>query len=204
MIKPFSVSSFIMNSRFGGTKVVPAEKINEETTKDRLSFSSVELSVLQSSMDIPDGNGKPSFDEMIAHLEAVSPFPVGSVEAADHRRRYINSWNRCLEENLREIEQGDKDGEKIYYYVLDPNDAVCRKYLLHKTYVTREQLLAYPEIIPPFHLGCMSRLKRALCAKGNQPESSLRPLFITNELPMLPDWWERSDVLKSCIGDTMS
>jgi hypothetical protein len=131
---------------------------------------------------------------MTAHLDRISPFAKDLQESREFQRRYIDAWNRILEQNLTEIEEGDKQGVRFYYYQIDRSDSVCRGHLLHKTFVSRTQIHAVPQVVPPFHLGCSCRLKRFLFVPDCPSCRSLFPLFTGNELPVLPDWRELAEV----------
>jgi hypothetical protein len=145
---------------------------------------------------------QPSFEEMMCHLENISPFGKGSQQTREFQRRYISSWNSCLENNLAEISEGDKHGIELYYYEVDGSDPVCRGHLLQGTFVTRSDIYSFPEIIPPFHLGCSCRLIRLLFTPKWLLGKSFHHLFVADELPVLPDWRERSQVpekVQSCV-----
>jgi hypothetical protein len=137
---------------------------------------------------------QPSFDEMMCHLENISPFGKDSEQTPHYQRQYIDLWNRCLEKNLAEISEGDRQGIELYCYEVDASDLVCRGRLLQGTVVSRSNIHAFPEIVPPFHLGCSCRLRRLLFMPSSAPSTSFRHLSVADKLPALPGWRECSEL----------
>jgi hypothetical protein len=108
--------------------------------------------------------------------------------------RYLKLWIMCLEDNIREIEAGDRQGFDFFSYEFDHWDPVCSGYILKGSSVSRAEINLFPEVVPPFHIGCSCRLKRRN-RPPSKPEGKKKnvfyPLFLSDELPMLPDWRER-------------
>ena len=104
----------------------------------------------------------------------------------------IESWNNQMELNITEIEKGDEKGIEFYFYDYMWEDPLCEKHITKGRFVTREELYQFPNIIPPFHLGCGCRLKRY---EGKEKlrettEIGMLPLFKNGAPPSLPEWKE--------------
>ena len=62
----------------------------------------------------------------------------------------IEKWNLHLNETIVSIEHGDRNGVEIYGYAIHTNDPIICSFINDFTYVTREQIYNYPELLPPF------------------------------------------------------
>jgi hypothetical protein len=147
---------------------------------------------------VPDN--QPSCVEMTAYLDRISPFAKDSEQSREFQRYYVDAWNRCLEQNLVEIEEGDKQGVGFYYYQVDQSDLVCRGHLLQKTFVTRTQIRAFPQVVPPFHLGCSCMIRRYLFVPDFPADRGFSPLVVDDEIPVLPAWNERAEVSAATVN----
>lgn len=194
MINPSCISTAVWPSELARAQVILTGQENGSAGTEAVlktgagGVAACEAPILR----VPDR--QPSFTEMVAHLDLISPFGKDSEQAQEFRRRYLHAWNSCLEMNLAEIEEGDKQDVKFYYYQVGRNDAVCRGCLLQKKFVSRTQTCAFPQVIPPFHLGCSCRLKRYLFVPDCPSDRALIPLFDGDELPVLPAWSELAEV----------
>ena len=97
-----------------------------------------------------------------------------------------------MEFNINEIEKGDEKGIEFYFFEYSWDDPICEKHIANCRFVTREELYQYPNIIPPFHIGCGCRLKKY---EGKEKlrettEIGMLPLFRNGAFPSLPDWKE--------------
>ena len=104
----------------------------------------------------------------------------------------IAAWNDQMEANISVIEQGDKEGTEFYYFDFKWDDPVCSKIIHKGRFVTREQIFQYPQIIPPFHLGCGCQLCKyqGKDKLRETTEIGMLPLFRSGEIVPLPDWKE--------------
>ena len=98
--------------------------------------------------------------------------------------QYFNHWNKSLEKNIATIEEGDLSGVKTYCYIIPEKEKELCSHLTEGTYVTREQLQNYPQIIPPFYPGCdvMIAVKQA-----NDTTSAWNPLLPVNGSYVTPE-----------------
>lgn len=135
---------------------------------------------------------KPSVEEIRKYLESIN---VNTREAAhisaEAIEKSINAWSESLNKNIDVIEQGDSLGVTFYYYDFSPeNCVVCQDFLKKGQFVTREELFQFPQIIPPFHIGCTCTLVTH-SGKENLQETTeigMIPLFKNEISPRLPDW----------------
>lgn len=200
MINPSCISTAVWPSELAEAQVILTGQENGSAgTEAALKAGAGRVAACEAPiLCVPDL--QPSFAEMVAHLDRISPFGKDSEQAQEFRRRYIHAWNSCLEMNLIEIEKGDQQDVKFYFYQVGRSDAVCCGHLLQKTFVSRSQIRAFPQVIPPFHLGCSCRLKRYLYVPDCPSGRALIPLFEGDELPVLPEWSELAEVPESAEG----
>ncbi len=99
-------------------------------------------------------------------------------------------WNELLENNLKEVEEGDKGGVEFYFYEIPKSDTVCRNSIGKGSFVTREQIFNNPQIVPPFHIGCLCRLKAYYGTEDlhDTTEIGIHPFFTNEQLPPIPQW----------------
>jgi hypothetical protein len=120
--------------------------------------------------------------------EDINRLPLSEAE----KQRLGEKWRQSMEDNIRVVEQGDADEVEFYYYDF-PGDTPCpgcASYLHQGQFVSRQEIFKYPSIIPPFHLGCTTRVV-AYRGKENLRETTIRgmaPFFGTSDLPQLPEW----------------
>ncbi|MFC1584715.1 hypothetical protein ACFL5V_04110, partial [Fibrobacterota bacterium] len=63
----------------------------------------------------------------------------------------------------------------------------CKRFT-NNIYVTREQLHNFPNLIPPFHLGCQVRLASKDAWNTNLDGTGWNPLLPINGRYPTPDW----------------
>ena len=98
-----------------------------------------------------------------------------------------------IESNIKVIEDGDVTGLQTYCYEIPEKDKDICNYLTGNTYVTREQLQNYPNIIPPFYLGCGVKIIAKQAWNTNLNGTGWQPLLPVNGQYITP---ERSLVVK--------
>jgi hypothetical protein len=135
---------------------------------------------------------KPSQEEIIKYLSDKNVTISGLDGSGAGSTELIKSWNDQMEFNIREIEQGDEKGIEFYFYDYAWNDPLCDKIIAKGRFVTREELYQFPNVIPPFHLGCGCRLRKY---EGKEKmrettEIGMLPLFQNGLPPPLPTWKE--------------
>ncbi len=103
--------------------------------------------------------------------------------------KYLALWELMSEESVTLIEEGDNKGVQTYTYDVPKNDLKHCDAFARNTYVTREQLQNYPEIIPPFYLGCRVKLSEKNAWNTNLDGTGWKPLLPSadGKYP-IPDW----------------
>lgn len=72
----------------------------------------------------------------------------------EQREAYVAQWNATLEETIRTIDEGDKNGTVTYRIVLGAKGKNYCKFVNEENFITREQIRNHAEILPPYVLGC--------------------------------------------------
>lgn len=76
----------------------------------------------------------------------------------EQREEYIAKWNKTMEETIRTVDEGDKNGTATYRIELGPKGKEYCKFVNEENFITREQIRNHAEILPPYVLGCDCRL----------------------------------------------
>ena len=76
----------------------------------------------------------------------------------EQREEYIRQWNKSIEETIRTIDEGDKNGTVTYRIELGPKGKKYVQFAGEDNFITREQIRNHAEILPPYVLGCDCRL----------------------------------------------
>jgi hypothetical protein len=171
--------------RVGVTKGKEAEKAEQPVIHHSGIYSIVRKSPRENI-----GAHKPSVDELRKYLASQNVDIQGKAISAAEKERLAESWQTDLEKSLTIIEEGDKKGTQFYYYDYAGNDPACQDGIPKGSFVTREQIFHYPNLIPPFHVGCRCVIK-IYQGDENLRDTKVfgfKPLISENELPRLPDW----------------
>ncbi len=132
---------------------------------------------------------KPSQEEIRKYLSGINEDIDGNTLSEEERQRIVTEWKERLEQNIKEIEDGDREGVEFYRYHSERTDPVCDLFHVHNKFVSREQIFRYPGLIPPLHLGCGCRLIRYQGDEETGVDSTKTRTFISGDmLPELPDW----------------
>ena len=76
----------------------------------------------------------------------------------EQREEYIARWNATIEETIKTIDEGDKNGTVTYRIEIGPKGKNYCKFVNDENFITREQIRNHAEILPPYVLGCDCRL----------------------------------------------
>jgi len=106
------------------------------------------------------------------------------------RNALIEHWKEQMETCLREVETGDENGAAFYYYDFPQACAACAPFLSKGHFVSREEIYNFPQLVPPFHLGCTCSLNvhSGKADPMNTAVSGMRPFFSGMNVPELPEW----------------
>jgi hypothetical protein len=168
---------------------VTREKEQEKTSSGIIHQSGIYSIVRRSPRENVDQH-KPAVEEIRKYLSSQNVDMFGKVLTPIDKETLLASWHQILEKSIIEVEEGDKKGTQFYYYELSGDDPVCKDLVPKGNFVTREQIYHYPNVIPPFHLGCRCELK---CYLGDENLRDtrvfgMRPFFTEGKLPHLPEW----------------
>ncbi len=164
---------------------------NEPPDSSKVIHRSGIYSIVRKSPREDISSVKPSIEEIRKYLQGVTEDINNSSVGKDEQEALVRLWKNLLEDSLAEVEKGDKEGVDYYYFKYDESDTVCREYIHQGNFVTRKEIFEYPELIPPFHLGCTCRLLGYRDASETSDTTSLQnmaPFFRDHSRPPLPDW----------------
>ena len=71
---------------------------------------------------------------------------------------YLEQWKADLAYTISIVEEGDREKIATFRVILAEKDIPFCTFLTPDNYLTREQILNHPEILPPYYLGCGCRL----------------------------------------------
>ncbi len=167
------------------------EKVENEVRSPTIHTSGI-YSIIRTSPRESISDYKPSQEEIGKYLSEKNVNITESGLSAAQATELLKSWNDQMELNISEIEKGDEKGIEFYFYEYLWEDPLCEKCIPKGRFVTREELYQFPNVIPPFHVGCGCRLKKY---EGKEKlrettEIGMQPLFKNGALPLLPDWKE--------------
>lgn len=76
----------------------------------------------------------------------------------EQRAALIADWNATIEDTIKTIDEGDKNGVATYRIELGPKGKNYCKFVNEDNFITREQIRNHAEILPPYVLGCDCKL----------------------------------------------
>jgi hypothetical protein len=163
---------------------------NEEEAPSPIIHGSGIYSIIRRSPRDNIGDFKPSQEEIRKYLTDKNVNIDGF--STSQREGLLEKWNEQMEANIREVENGDKEGTEFYYFDFKWDDPVCEKIISKGRFVTREQIFEHPKIIPPFHLGCGCQLCKyqGKDKLRDTTEIGMLPLLRNGEMVTLPAWKE--------------
>jgi hypothetical protein len=108
------------------------------------------------------------------------------------KQKLVAMWHKAMNENIKVVEQGDCEDVSFYYldFPKDNQCPVCATYIKRGQFVTREEIFSTPSIIPPFHLGCTTKIV-PYHGKEDLRDTAIigmAPLFKGHTPPVLPEW----------------
>lgn len=123
-------------------------------------------------------SAKPSEKDLQDHLAGTNLNPRET-------QALLDSWRDQTELNLRIIEEADIKEIRTFQYEIPASQVKALDAFPPTTYVTRDQLGAHAELIPPFHLGC----KAVLTPRNAWEGGDWKPLLPASEGRYhVPDW----------------
>ena len=76
----------------------------------------------------------------------------------EQRSELIAQWNETIENTIKTIDEGDKNGTATYRIEIGPKGKRYCTFVNEDNFITREQIRNHAEILPPYVLGCDCRL----------------------------------------------
>lgn len=126
---------------------------------------------------------KPSMSELESWLRSNAPH-LREPQIAHH----LEKWKASMEHSISVVEEGDREKVATFRVILTEKDIPLCKFLTTDNYLTREQILNHPEILPPYYLGCESKL--ALKQPWDNPSKAGWKAVMPNQEGKynVPDW----------------
>jgi len=174
-----------------GTDTKVSDAAGIDTGKQKVIHVSGVYSVLRKSPREDLAAVRPTEEEIKKYLATVNEDVNGVPLKASDRTALLKHWKVQTEMNLRGIEAGDKNGAAFYYYDYLKECSVCGAFITKGNFVTREEIYNYPQLIPPFHLGCACVLAAHHGSEKSMRETAIAgmlPFFEGDTPPPLPEW----------------
>jgi hypothetical protein len=184
------LSAFLILSLIAIRIGISKEKTEKEEPQQVLHQSGI-YSVVKKSPREDLVRLRPKEDTLRQYLKGINENSIGLALTQADKERLAAQFFSAMDYNISEIESGDTQGCEFYYYLFDGDDVICKPFVKPGDYVTREDLFRFPQLIPPFHLGCSCKLKAQHGDEKMRDTSalSLKPLLAEDEsVPNLPDW----------------
>ena len=123
-------------------------------------------------------SAKPSEKEIQEHLESLQ-LPPSDANAL------LQLWRDQTEQNMRVIEEADLKEIRTFEIEIPDGQPDALRFFPRGTYVTRDQLGAHAQLIPPYQLGCRAVLK----PRNAWDMGDWKPLLPASEGQYaVPDW----------------
>lgn len=167
------------------------EGAQEEQSSNPLIYASGVYSIVRRSPREELLKIRPSIENIRKYISSQNESFKGTLLSTGEIEKFIERWSETVNHNIQTVEQGDKDGVEFYFYDFDPvTCSVCQNYLNKGNFVTREEIFHYPQVLPPFHVGCTCCIKPHYGKESlkDTTELGMRPLFRSQTPPPLPDW----------------
>lgn len=100
---------------------------------------------------------------------------------------YFEDWKRVLEETIRTIDEGDKNGTVTYRIEIGPKARRYCTFLSEDNFITREQIRNHAELLPPYVLGCDCKLLPKLPWE-NPGKAGWKAIVPENGKYNVPNW----------------
>jgi hypothetical protein len=176
----------------GTRKPPPGEQRGEPTEPPLIQASGI-YSIIRKSPREDLLKIRPSDSEIRKYLFSINEDIEKNCLSDADRQNLADQWKRALEESIAIIEEGDAQ-KAPFFYVLESAGTgpckVCESYFKRGKLVTREEIFKNPSIIPPFHLGCTTRIvpfRGNEDLKGSSVQEML-PVWEKNNQVTMPEW----------------
>jgi hypothetical protein len=177
-------------------RMITRRNVSDETTQESLLGPPIHASGIYSIIRKSPREDllriRPPEEEIRKYLASRNEDIYRRAISGPDRQRLANRWRQSMDENIKSVEQGDADNVEFYYFDCGEHQScpVCASYLNHGQFVSRQEIFNNPSIIPPFHLGCTTRIM-PYRGKENLKKSAafgMSPFFSNGTPPPLPEW----------------
>jgi hypothetical protein len=135
---------------------------------------------------------RPQEAEIRKYIASINEDIYGHALSAGAKEALAQRWLRSMEENIATIEKGDSESVEFYYLEssTDKPCPVCASFFKQGQFVMRQEIYKNPSVIPPFHLGCTTRLVAYVGRENLRETTTIRmsPLFNRGVAPTFPEW----------------
>jgi len=135
---------------------------------------------------------RPPETEIRKYIASINEDIEGDALSGAAKEKLVQLWLRSMEENIAAIEKGDSDNVEFYYLESssDKQCPVCATFFKQGHFVMRQEIYKNPSVIPPFHLGCTTKLVPYIGKENLRETTTIRmaPLFNRGIAPPLPEW----------------
>jgi hypothetical protein len=181
----------IIAVRMISTKNLPDDIMQESVREPAIHASGI-YSIIRKSPREDLSRIRPQEQEIRKYLASLNEDINRQALTGQDREKLVDAWRRSREENIVSVEQGDAKNVEFYYSESEGTRPcpVCSPYIHHGQFVSRQEIFKHPSVIPPFHLGCTTRIM-PYRGKENLRETAARgmaPFFTGDTPPSLPAW----------------
>lgn len=135
---------------------------------------------------------RPRETEIRKYISSINEDIYGHILSIPDKESIVRKWVSSIEENISAVEKGDSENTEFYYIEssTDKQCPVCETYFKKGQFVMRQEIYKNPAVLPPFHLGCTTKLVPYIGRENLRETTTIRmsPLFNHGEAPTLPDW----------------
>jgi hypothetical protein len=135
---------------------------------------------------------RPRESEIRKYIASINEDLYGRALSAADKDAIVRKWLASVEENISAIEKGDSENREFYYIEssTDKQCPVCASFFKQGQFVMRQEIYKNPSVIPPFHLGCTTRIVPYIGKENLRETTTIRmsPLFDRGNAPTLPEW----------------
>jgi len=172
--------------------VTSKEDVQLEEPQEKIIHMSGIYSIVRKSPRADLVKLRPSEEKIRQYLAGQNEDIYNIALCDSERSALLKHWKEQMDVNLREVEIGDKTGVAFYYYDFPQACAACAPFLSKGHFVSREEIYNFPQLVPPFHLGCTCILAAYSGKVDQNPNdtviSGMRPFFTNVNVPALPEW----------------
>jgi hypothetical protein len=135
---------------------------------------------------------RPKENEIRKYIASINEDIYRRALSEGAKEKLVLKYFLSIEENIAAIEKGDSESVEFYYLESsgDKQCPVCANFFKHGQFVMRQEIYKNPSILPPFHLGCTTKLVPYIGKENLRETTTIRmsPLFSNGIAPALPEW----------------